>query len=151
MAGHIMPPMRPDRAIVKKAIADAENNLRKAAQLLGCSRTTLYTWIYQLGLDRFAGIRPDTRASVNTLGCPDTATDKEIKSGVQTTGIGRPILHVVEQGPQDPEIQATFKVHESVWMRAKIEAIRRKVTLGAIVEGALKREFENGGRKESTK
>jgi hypothetical protein len=144
--------MRPERAVVKKAIVDAENNLRKTAMLLGCSRTTLYTWIYQLGLDRFAGIRTDTRPVLATRGGADTSPNKEKKSGVQTVGAGRPILHVVEQAvAPDPEIQATFKVRESVWMRAKIEAIRRKTTLGTIVEDALRREFENDPRKEGSK
>ena len=40
--------MRPDKAVVRKAIEDTRGNLSRAAARLGCSRTTLYCWVYQL-------------------------------------------------------------------------------------------------------
>jgi len=130
--------MRPDRAVVKKAIVDAANNLRKAAALLGCSRQTLYTWIYQLGLERFAGVCLDTRIGLDTRQRKDTRTGKPIKTGVQSADPAAASLHLVEQAATvDLQIPATIKVRESLWKRVKIEAIHKNTTVGAIVESAL--------------
>ena len=136
--------MRPERSIVKKAIQDTGGNLARAAALLGCTRQTLYTWIYQLGLERLAGIRPSTRDKVDR----DSRMDKSVaghaepksfaSSGVQSADRNGPMLRVVEaQEASDPIIAATVKIPESVWMRLKIQAIEEKTTMGVIVERAL--------------
>jgi len=49
---------RPARASVEAAIRGAGGNLSRTASQLGCTRQTLYTWIYQYGLDRLAGVVP---------------------------------------------------------------------------------------------
>jgi transposase-like protein len=140
--------MRPERAIVKKSIQDAEGNLTRAATLLGCSRQTLYVWIYQLGLDRLAGIRLDTRPALDRGRRVDTRhgnLNEPGKSGVQSTGPLRPMLSIVTTQSVDAPVQATVKVRESLWKEVKIEAIRRDSTVGALVEEAL--EFILRGKK----
>ena len=47
---------RPPRPAVEAAIRAAGGNLTATAASLKCSRQTLYTWIYQLGLERLAGV-----------------------------------------------------------------------------------------------
>lgn len=49
---------RPPKAQVEAAIRAADGNLTSAASILGCSRAALYTWVYQYGLDRLAGVVP---------------------------------------------------------------------------------------------
>lgn len=130
--------MRPERAVVKKAIQDTGGNLRRSAALLGCTRQTLYTWIYQLGLERLAGVRMDTRPRLDTRGRLDTEAVSSSKSGVQSSPERRATFHVVEaQEHSDPIIPATVKIRESVWKRLKIQAIEEDTTMGAIVEKAL--------------
>lgn len=147
--------MRPDRAIVKRAIVDAGNNLRLASSLLGCTRQTLYTWIYQLGLERFAGVRMDTRTELDQRERMDARPRKEKKSGVYSAETPRPNLVLVQEAATvDLPIQATLKVRESLWKRVKIEAIRKNTTVGALVETMLesallpeKKANTNGAKK----
>lgn len=139
--------MRPERAVVKKALSDAPGNLSRAAALLGCTRQTLYTWCYQLGLERMAGIRPHTQVTVDREKRMDEIvadTDRSGSSGVKSARQKRPILSVVEQAaePADLVISATVKIRESVWKRLKIQAIEERTTMGAIVERALDRVLE---------
>lgn len=129
--------MRPERAVVKKAIQDAEGNLTRTATLLGCSRQTLYVWIYQFGLDRLAGIRLNIRPQLDRRGRVDARPKETGNSGVQSAGPARPILSIVTTQPADVAVQATVKVRESLWKEVKIEAIRRDTTVGALVEEAL--------------
>ena len=130
--------MRPERAIVKKAIQDTNGNLRRSAALLGCTRQTLYTWIYQLGLEKLAGIRMDTRVRLDTPHGVDTRPVSSGKSGVQSASQGGAIFQVVDaQEAADPIISATVKIRESFWKRLKIQAIEDDTTMGAIVEKAL--------------
>ncbi len=130
--------MRPDRSVVKKAIQDTGGNLTRAAILLGCTRPTLYTWIYQHGLQRLAGVRIDREATVDRRRCLDTRSGETRKSGVKSAGPERPMLSLVETQSADLPVQATVKVKESLWKEVKIEAIRRDTTVGALIEEALK-------------
>lgn len=41
------------------------------------------------------------------------------------------------QAVAETMIQVTVKIPESVWQRAKIEAIRQKATLGQVVQASL--------------
>ena len=133
--------MRPDRAIVKQAITDEGGNLSRAAARLGCTRQTLYTWIYQLGLDRIAGIRMDRRTELDKRDRLDTRANKQNKPGVYSGEPGRPILRDVSSTTtaDAPEIMqnATVKLPEGLWKRAKIEAIREGCTLSEYVAQAL--------------
>ena len=133
--------MRPDRVVVKKALQDAEGNLTRTATRLGCSRQTLYVWIYQLGLERLAGIRLDTRPALDkrrSVDARDEQQDGSGKSSVQSAGAVRPIFSLVEAATQvETQVQATVKVRESLWKLVKIEAIRRDTTVGALMEKAL--------------
>jgi hypothetical protein len=49
---------RPAKAALEAAIRAEAGNLTKTAARLHATRQTLYTWIYQLGLERLAGVRP---------------------------------------------------------------------------------------------
>ena len=71
--------------------------------------------------------------------------DEHGKSGVKSASPIRPIFSIVATQSTDSLIQATVKVKESLWKEAKIEAIRRDTTVGALVEEAL--EMVLRGRK----
>jgi hypothetical protein len=131
--------MRPERAVVKKAIVDAGGNKRRAAELLGCTRQSLYTWIYQFGLERMAGVCMDTRSQLDTRECRDTKPSNQTKSGVYSGSAAAPTLRLVDQAAAAPDypIQATLRVPASLWKRVKIEAIQRNTTVGALVGAAL--------------
>ncbi len=131
--------MRPERSVVKKAIVDAGGNKRKAAELLGCTRQSLYTWIYQYGLERLAGVCMDTRHQLDIRDRQDTNASNQTKSGVYSGSAGAPTLRLVDQGTAvaDYPIQATLRVPASLWKRVKIEAIQRNTTVGALVGAAL--------------
>jgi transposase-like protein len=145
--------MRPDRAVVKKAIQDAEGNLSRAAALLGCTRQTLYTWIYQLGLERLAGVRMDSRDGLDKHRRPDrrhASTNQTGGSGVQSSASSRSILRAVEAtNTAEPIIPATIKIRESLWKRLKIRAIEDGTTMGTIVDDALERVLSPQKKKES--
>lgn len=133
--------VRPDRAVVKKAIDDAKGNLSRAAVLLGCSRPTLYTWIYQLGLERHAGICIDSRVGFYRRDRKDTRPNnpqKQINQVLNPRPATPPILRVVPPtATEDLPIQAGVKLPESLWKRVKIEAIREGCTVSEFVHRAL--------------
>lgn len=135
--------MRPDRSIVKKAIVDAKGNLSKAAALLGCSRTTLYTWIYQLGLEREAGVRPDRRVELDMMERKDTVSNKpsdllgkQLFNPAKGSGAKVPVVGAM-MPVADLPIAATVKIPESLWRRVKIEAIREGCTVSQYVQRML--------------
>lgn len=142
--------MRPERPIVKKAIEDAGGNLSKAAGILGATRQSLYTWIYQYGLERKAGIRMDTRTQLDTRDRQDTRPRKENKTGVYSAGNSPSNLLLVTTPAtaQDYPIQASFKVRESLWKRVKIEAIRRGCTVGEMMDAVLETTLTEQQKKE---
>jgi Bacterial regulatory protein, Fis family len=119
--------MRPDRAVVKQAIVDAGGNLSRAASLLGRSRQTLYTYIYQHGLERLAGVRVEG-------GSPPRPVRGE-------SGLAAASPAPAPPAAPDPMIQATVRIRESVWKAARIAAIQRGTTVAAVVAAALAREL----------
>jgi hypothetical protein len=133
--------MRPDRAIVQQAIRDSEGNLTRAAAILGCSRQTLYTWVYQLGLEKLAGIRIDTRDALDRRGALDTpagTVGRKIKTGVYSDAAEVSNLHAVATPvTSEPYIPATVKLPESLWKRIRAKAIYRGCTAAVIVQEAL--------------
>lgn len=142
--------MRPDRAIVKKALADTNGNKSQAAALLGCSRQTLYNWIYLFGLERYAGVSLDRRRELDTVGRQDTrrgAAKTENKSGHESHLSNRATedgvtLRLVQQQAatvSDFPVQATLRIRDSLWKQMKIEAIRRGVTVAALAEAFFER------------
>lgn len=137
--------------MVKKAIQDAGGNLTRAAALLGCTRQTLYTWIYQLGLERLAGVRMDARPKVDSEHRVDGRGMKENKSDVYSGGNLEARLRLVEQAAErDLPIQASFKCRESVWKRMKIAAIQRGTTLSNLAETFFEEmlDAEEQGKKK---
>jgi len=148
--------MRPDRGIVKKAIADAGNNLSRAAAILGCSRPTLYTWIYQLGLERYAGIRIDSRDELYRRDRKDIRPNHHEKKLNQVLNQGPasgPILRVVPPATEtaDLPVQAGVKLPESLWRRVKIEAIREGLTVSEYVRRSLEGTLTGAGRRSKAK
>lgn len=135
--------MRPDRAIVQKAIRDAAGNLSRAAAILGCSRQTLYTWVYQLGLEKLAGIRLDTRDALDRRECKDTSPNKSKNSVSQLSnppsavGSNMRLVEASMVARDELPVQATMKVPESLWRRVKIEAIREGLTVSEYVRRVL--------------
>ncbi len=144
-----MSSVRPERSIVKKALVDAGGSKVKAAALLGCTRQSLYTWIYQYGLERLAGVRMDTRPEVDTDARPYAGPGKERKSAVYSGVDASPTLRLVEQvASPDFPVQATFKVRDSLWKQMKIEAIRRGCTVAALAETAFERVLTEADPKK---
>ena len=126
--------MRAPRKVIEAAIKAEGGNLSRVAALLGCSRPTLYTWIYQLGLQDLAGIRKDT---INDVGWHSTNPKETTFSSDKSIGPGGPILRVVSTAPVDLRISATAKVRESVWKQIRKTAIDRGCTTSEVVEEAL--------------
>jgi regulatory Fis family protein len=147
--------MKPAKAIVEQAIRQAKGRLSRAAALLGCSRQTLYTWIYQYDLAEMAGIRQDEidrRTRLDTLdtpsrdGVPDIQTDGV---AVQFSERRRPILPDVSTAiASDLIIQISAKVRESVWKAARKLSIDRGCTTSALVEEGLERLLAEKETKE---
>lgn len=137
--------MRPDRVVVKKAIEDAEGNLSRAALLLGCTRQTLYTWIYQHGLEKIAGVRMDKRDELDRRERKDTRGGKPNKTAVYSGPPCAPNLRVVAQqaAAVEQQIPATVKLPESLWKRVRTTAIWRGCTVGEIVKEALENALAN--------
>lgn len=149
--------MTPDRAVIKKALADTNGNKRKAAMLLGCSRETLYEWCRLNNLDKFAGIRRltreelDTRERLRTRLSPDGLSRGP---SVQAGESKAPTLRLVEQATaSDLPVPATVKIPGSLWDRMKIEAIRRKRTVSSLAEEAFRSMLsqEEGAKKGKAK
>lgn len=131
--------MRPDRAIVKKAILDGQGNLTRAAAILGCSRPTLYTWIYQHGLERVAGICQDRRDELDKRERKDGRNAKEIIPAVKSGSPGLPTLSLVpQQAAIEMPVNATVRLPESLWKKVRKTAIDRDCTVSQFVEAALK-------------
>lgn len=148
-----MAAMRPDRAIVKKAIADANGVLSRAAALLGCSRPTLYQWIYQLGLERHAGIRIDSQTGVYRGDRKDTRSNNSEKKTNQVLSHGSASGHILRVVPPTTEtvdypVQAGVKLPESLWRQVKIEAIREGVTVSEYVKRTLEEKLTSAGRRK---
>lgn len=130
--------MMPDRAIVKKALVESGGNLSRAAAILGCSRPTLYTWIYKLGLYKLAGVCLDRRVELDSRERKDTRPNTGIKTTVKPDAGKSPTLGDVEQvAVNDMPIQATIRVRESLWRNAKIAAIQEGITVAQYVERLL--------------
>lgn len=136
--------MRPDRSVVKKALIDARGDKTKAAALLGCSRQSLYTWIYQHGLERLAGISLDRRPGLDTDVRQDTKGRKELNRVSNQVSGTAPILRAVPMVNEiEIPLQATVKLPESLWKRVKIEAIRRGCTVSDLVRETLEAAIED--------
>lgn len=150
--------MRPNRAVVKKAIDDAKKNISRVSSLLGCTRQTAYTWIYQLGLADYAGIRMDKRSRVDKherLDKQDALGGNEIEKGVYSSGAeGRTFRVVPTQVIADSMIPVTIRVPQSLWKAAKKKAVDEDTTVSAVVTECLEttltpaksgRKARNGG------
>ena len=115
------PRKRPEKADVERAIRETGGKLSAAAIRLGCSRQTLYTWVYQYQLDRVAGIV--TR---------EHALAREAKA--QASG-----------APQPLAVKLPAELHK--WIR--IQAIKTNGSASSVVEeavGLLRAVVEEAGR-----
>ncbi len=148
--------MRPDRAVVKKALSDANGDKTKAAGLLGCSRPTLYTWIYQLGLDRFAGIRQDRRLELDAIERKNTGAGGKKILPVKAGEADSRTLQIVQNAAAiELPVHATVKLPSELWKRARKTAIDRGCTVSIFVESALEQALAgeakpNTARRERT-
>lgn len=129
--------MSPDRAIVKRAIDEAKGNISKTAARLGCSRTTLYSWIYQLGLEKYAGICPDRRHELDSRECKDkrgaktgSAPSHLFNQALPDAGSVPPVGATTSPAPSttDLPVATTIRIPESLHRRIRIEAIREGLT-----------------------
>jgi len=118
---------RPPRAAVEAAIKDAGGNLTRAAASLHCTRASLYTWVYQFGLDKLAGI-----ALIDA---------ESVKVTVQPSARGRPRLQAMGAAAVEQEdlVQArTVRLPDSLWRLVRIEAIKLGITASDLVEQGLR-------------
>lgn len=131
--------MRPERAVVKKAIVDGQGNLTRSAALLGCSRPTLYTWIYMYGLDRLAGICQDRRDELDMKDRKDSHPSKESIPAVKSTAQDPSNLRLVpQQAAVEIPVNATVVLPKSLWKLVRKTAIDRDCTVSSFVESALR-------------
>jgi Transcriptional regulator containing PAS, AAA-type ATPase, and DNA-binding domains len=139
--------MRPERAVVKKALVDAGGDKTRAAALLGCSRPTLYTWIYQLGLERLAGISQDRRVELDKRERKNAHPGDPGKLGFLADKSGTPDAQTLRLVPSssatiEMPITATVKLPETLWKRVRKSAIDRDCTVSAFVADALEKALE---------
>lgn len=133
---------RPPKSVVEAAIRAARAgdrpSLSKAAAILGCSRPSLYTWIYQYGLHELAGVRLD---SLDDQECKDSRYTKERFSGrssVNSPSPNRRRLALVTPATERAiKVPATVKIDEGLWKRIKKLAIDRGCTTSQFVEQSL--------------
>ena len=117
-------------------------SLTKVAAILGCSRPSLYTWIYQYGLEALAGIEGvDTLDNVLAVERKRTHYTQEIFSGhqsVKSSGSESPRFPLVPTQPTDAlKVPATFKLDQALVKRMKKLAIDRDCSLSQLVEEML--------------
>lgn len=133
--------MRPDRAVVIQAIRDEEGKMSRVALRLGCSRQTLYTWVYQYGLEKLAGIRIDIRDGLDkrkSKDTKDTQPRKPFNTTVQSADEKASTLSdVATQVAAEREIPVTIKLPESLWKRVKTNGIWSGRRVSEIVQEAI--------------
>lgn len=132
--------MRPPKSVIEAAIRKAPGNISRAAVLLDCSRETLYRWIYQLGLERFAGVEPrEGSDSYDRAGVRDTTSSKTNMSTVSSVDSETSRLRLVSTLPAQREykIPATVRLDESLWKWIRKEAIDQGCTTSELVERTL--------------
>jgi len=115
------PRKRPEKADVERAIRETGGKLSAAAIRRGCSRQTLYTWIYQFDLTRLAGI---------------VTREQALAREAKALGAG---------APQPLAVKLPAELHQ--WVR--IQAIRTNGSASAVVEeavGLLRAVVEEAGR-----
>ena len=115
---------RPARAVLEKAIRDSGGNLTKTASALGCSRPSIYTWCYQFGLDKLAGI--ESRDVILARAAARKAEEPE-----------RPRRRT-PTGPAPGFAAVSVRLPGELWRWARIAAIDHDTTAAAIVTEALK-------------
>ena len=132
------PPKTLVEAAIRAGLSGDRPSLSKAAAILACSRPSLYTWIYQYGLQRLAGIRVD---SLDGVECKDSPYTKERFSGRSTVkssdSEGRRFRLVTPATERALKVPATVKLDESLWKRIKKLAIDRGCTTSQFVEESL--------------
>jgi len=112
---------RPSRTDLEALLRETGGNIAKTSCRIGCSRTTLYTWIYQLGLDRLAGIVPRELLLARTAARKsEEAAERKVR---------------VAQGPG--LVSVTVRLPGELWRWARIAAIDHDATASAIVTDAL--------------
>jgi hypothetical protein len=139
--------MRPPRAVVEQAIRVTDGNITKTAALLGCTRDTVYRWIYQLGLQRLAGIHGDDRSdTLDRKVCPDARGRKNTFPPVRSDASEQRRFQLVNTAvPVDPKISVTIKTRESVWKKMRKKAIDTGRTTSDLVEEALLASLQSTG------
>ena len=111
---------RPARADVAKAIRAAGGNLSRTAAALGCTRPSLYTWCYQFGLDKLAGIVP-----------------RDVLLARAAARKAEEVQRPRRDGPRPGMTSATMRLPGELWRWARIAAIDHDTTAGGIVSQAL--------------
>ena len=124
------------------ALQESKGRIARAASVLGCSRPTLYTWIYQYGLERLAGVNVKQQDSLYSVKCKDTVdieTANTINQSVKSSGSGAATVPAVNSAAArvDYPITVTTKVRESLWKKARHEALERGESTASLVEKAL--------------
>lgn len=109
---------RPAKAQFVEAIREAEGNISRLASRLGVTRQTLYTWIYQLDLAAFVGVRAreDMTMPEQKQPLPGDATAERVN--------------------------ATIRVEGRLWRAVRIRALEEDRTTSSIVEDAVRAYLE---------
>jgi hypothetical protein len=146
--------MRPPKSVLEAAIRNAPGNITRASVLLGCSRETLYRWVYQLGLEKFAGIEPKEGSdSYDKESGRDTSDSKKQLSTVSSDENRTSRLRLVSTIPAQREykVPATVRLNEALWKAIRKEAIDRGCTVSELVERTLAASLEKPTTKAKRK
>lgn len=142
------PPKSLVEAAVRAGLGGDNPSLSKVADILQCSRPSLYKWLDQYGLDRLAGVRHAEPDGVNRKGEPYRASGAQGQSTVNPGRRDGTTLQLVNTATQrEARVTITSKARGSVWKRVRKVAIDLERPLADLVEEGLemmleKRELE---------
>lgn len=129
------------REVVVKAIVESGGTLVHAAALLQISRPTLYAWIYHYELEKLAGISLGTELYsarfLRMLGVKSAAEITDRIPAMETEQI----------------VQINVRLPEWLWKGMRIEALRREIPVGNLVEASFKQTLgvEGPGQRPKRK
>lgn len=114
---------RPDRKTLAALVRETGGNVTALSGRLGVSRQTVYTWVYQLGLERLVGIRSVPRREEADVG----------QRGMTARHDEAPVKPA---RPAPPAVAVTVRLSPETWKAVRIAAIELERTSSAVLEEA---------------
>lgn len=117
---------RPSAAELEAAIRRHDGVLRRVAAEFGCSRPTLYRWIWSLGLQHVAGLSSghvtDAAVPVELHGSAALHASGNVNPG----GAGAPMLVGMEAQSDAAVVDLSARVSADIKREMELECVRRK-------------------------